>query len=239
MKTLSWILPLIFFSSLGISASDDEGIGQEYIKSSKYPKFSLSGEYNFLRHGKFLGEKGIASDIGGAWGGSLSIEVGLYKYMNAGAIFSTTIGDIRTNAEPLHFRFSLFAKPLVSIKDRVIFFGRFGGGLSVMAANPKFHFINIGTTATQNRILELYGESPMSHSMLNPGGNAFATVGAEFFPFSRVGIALEWGIRADLYYIKNETMLEQIIKLGDKKSGPSIKYLGYDMPLTLTVHIIL
>lgn len=218
------------------------GIGQEYIKASKYPKFSLTGEYSFFRHGKFLGVPGVEKGMDNAFGGGLSIETGVYKYLNAGASFSSTIGKVKTQSEPLHFRFTLFAKPLISIKDRVTFFSRIGGGLSVMGLNPLMHFSKKGSMAVKERLVSTYGlneQNTSPYSLLNPGVNAMATIGAEVFPFSRVGIALEWGIRTDLYYISSQSILDDVLGADTGGNKPSIKYLSYEMPLTLTVHIIL
>lgn len=239
MKTVFSALAIVFLTHFGVSAAEDVGIGQEQIKSIRFPKISVSADYNLNRYGKFLGESEISSKIEGAWGFGLAFDVGLLKYLNAGAGFSTTIGNVMKHKEPIQTRLTLFAKPIIPINERMTIFGRFGGGLSVMFLNPHMHFATVADASVKRNLKATYGDQ--DYGLINPGGNALATVGIEFFPFSRMGLALEWGIQADIYYISKTKFIEQVLgKETVTKNAPNaIKYLAFEMPLTLTLHFIL
>lgn len=237
MKSLFRVIILLFIAAS--AASEEIAIGQEHIKPNRFPKISFAGEYNVFRHGKFLGESDIATDIDPAFGAAVFFDVNLLKYLNAGAGFSSTIGNLRKDREPVHLRFSLFAKPIFAINDRITIFSRIGGGLSIMGSSPLYHFKRIGSGALKRQLGEIYGSQ--GYALASPGINGMATIGVEYFPFSRFGFAFEWGIRTDLYYSGRSNLIGDIIEqdLSDAKAPSSIKYFGFEMPLALTVHVIL
>lgn len=239
MKAVFKVLAIIFFAHFGWPATEEVGIGQEYIKSIRYPKISPSFDYSFLRSARFLGERDISTRIDNTWGAGLAFDVGLLKYLNAGAGFSLTTGNGSKPYQPYQTRFTVFAKPLIPINERLTFFGRFGGGLSVLVQSPLLHFQMIGADSFKHKLEETYGDQ--DYAFFSPGGNILATVGVEYFPFSRFGLALEWGLRADLYYVPQTKLLENFMgKKTAKKNAPSsIKYLSFDLPLILTLHVIL
>lgn len=234
-KVIIYIL-LVYWPALSVLAGDEVGIGQETVRPLKYPKFSLSGDYNIGK--RFLGfaDSGLRFNLPPRFGAALSFEAGLHKYFNAGALVGFNIPtDIVRYGEPLHYRLSLFAKPYFSLSDRIGFFARVGGGISASSGSMNGWLARFPDAKT--KLQSVYRGAHYSFSSF--GGNAFATLGLEFFPVSRVGLALEAGIRADIFYAKKEEY-RGFSDEGTKPSGPSwLSYLLYEFPLGLTLHIIL
>lgn len=240
VKKILWLIVGLFISQAIFSETQEVGIGEEIIKPLEYPKASLVGDYSFYRKAHFLGEEGIEAKLDNTFSYALAFETGLYRYLNAGAILSLTIGDIGTNAEPVHVRFSLFAKPLISLHERVSIYGRVGGGLGAMLLSPVMFFKKAFSGEVVSNISQVYGDQ--GYSMLSPGLNGFAAVGIEYFPISRMGLGVEFGIRADVYYVERSNFINNLLGTTSNRPGETpkqIMYLNYDLPLALTLHFII
>lgn len=181
-------------------ADAEEAIGKERIKPLDYPKVSFSFEYDALRKMQTFGEKGSTSDLGEQHGYWLSFEASLYKYMNAGAAFSLNLPIVPT--DPTNSRLTLFAKPFIPLHERFAVFARVGGGIGGMFAG-----LLAGAT-----------------------GHALGSVGVEYFPFSRLGIAVEYGLRTELIRAKS---------IMDRSGSDPIMLLFYETPVALSMLIIL
>lgn len=225
------------FLAINVFAQDGE-IGRETITPIEFPKFSVAGEYATLRNARFLGEDNISSSLEGNFGTVVSFDVGLAKYFNAGAGFSGSIGNVMEK-ESAFLRFFMFAKPVFPIYERVSIFARLSAGASVMIFSPLRLFEEKAEPRVRQQIKRVY--DAQQYTEMSPGLNGGATVGVEFFPFSRFGFAFEWGIRTDFIYLRKSNLLDRLLKQdSENPNAPnSIKYLGIDMPLTLTLHIIL
>ena len=236
MKTFRQIFALIFFSLCTLA--QDVDIGQEQIKPIEFPKFTLSSDYSVGRFGKFLGEDNISANLPSEFGAGISFDVGLFRYFNAGAGFSATFGNV-LKSEPIYLRFDIFGKPVIRLHDRVSIFGRFGVGPSILIVNPIRLHRDISTARVVRAMDRIYGEQ--QYAELGPGVHGSALIGVEAFPFSRFGIAIEFGVRADFFYLGKSDLLEKISKQKfSKASAPaSIKYFSYEFPIMLSLHIIL
>jgi hypothetical protein len=235
---------LLYFFSLQLNAEHNFAIGEEVIKPINYPKFSLSGEYNFMRHVAILGYSDFNVKASNNYGAALSFETGLYKYLNAGAIISSSFLSPKEDNEPFYLRFSLFAKPVFSFLDCLSIYGRFGGGLSVGAyGNVLTHLTGLSRGQSAD-MASMLGNSQDYKYVLFPGLNGSATIGLEYFPISRFGIGIEWGIRANIFYFRQENVREGSI---DGETGEVYVLKGpkalfsviYETPLMLTFHVIL
>ncbi|MCA9507419.1 MAG: hypothetical protein KC505_03235 [Myxococcales bacterium] len=234
----------LFFIFLILSNTDllaeDASFGEEYILPLKYPKFFASTDYNMMRnfHG-FLSSK-LRHSFDNNWNLKFGFDVGLYKYFNAGVILSNTIPKNFTNAkfEPIFMHFSLYGKPYLPLGNRFSVFTRFGGGISISLVNILHHLRKNGSDTLRQEIRNLYHEQ--GYADLSPGAHAFASIGMEVFPFSRLGLALECGIQAEYYYSSKGSSLVSL--LGDnkieKRAPSSLQYLIYQMPITLSLSFI-
>lgn len=101
-------------------------IGEEYIEPLKYPKFSLGLDYALNSQARKLEKSAPINKIEREFAGLLSIETGLYKYLNGGALFSI---NFPAKKDPMRVRLALFAKPYIPLGERFSLFARLGGGL--------------------------------------------------------------------------------------------------------------
>jgi hypothetical protein len=192
-------LAFVLFSTAWCWA-DEVAIGKERIEPLKYPKFSLTYEYDFFRKMRTLGDDASTSDLRNQQGIALSFEASLYKYLNAGAAFTVNIPSILK--DPVHLRLALFAKPFIPLGERFDLFARLGFGLGGMLAG-----LAAGAAV---------------HSA--------GSVGIEYFPWSRLGLALEYGLRAELI---------RLTAITDKENS-NAKWLAiYETPVAMTLHLIL
>lgn len=250
MRSFNVMLILALFSSANIGAFEDVRIGEEIIKPISYPKFSLMGQYNWIRQGSILG-KDITTPLFSTFGGGLALDVGLYKYMNAGVIISTNAGKVLKDSEPVYSRLTVFARPLFTFFDRLNLFSRLGGGLSVLSGTLigfgplPGNLQVVGSASVRRKLDQSFDKSAVSHSLFNPGIHGVATIGIEYFPFSRFGVALEWGIWADFIFIGESAFFNQLNEEGARHGQPlkpraqPFRYFSYDLPLTLTLSFIL
>jgi len=231
---LSLLVPILSFP---LFAAEPLGIGQEKVIPIMYPKFSLTGDYSMAR--KFIGlaDSKLRENLDNEFGSALSFEAGLYKYFNAGALFSFNMPTNITKSLPFHLRLSLFAKPLIPLGERVSFFSRVGGGISSIICHPSLNYklAAKGSEAIRAEIERVYDEQ--SYDAFGFGGNAFASIGIEYFPFSRVGLALEGGIRAEIVSAKKNPPPP---RMPPKQATPNwLSYFVYGFPVSLTLQIIL
>lgn len=203
MKKALSLAFVMLIASLSWSESEEVEIGKESIEPLNYSKFSLASEYSSLRRQKNFADVGPTSELPNQFAFALLFEAPLYKFMNAGGIFSVNIPPTLTH--PIHLRLALFAKPFIPMGERFSLFARAGGGIGAMFAG-----IAVGG-----------------------GVHALTNVGIEYFPFSRLGIAVEYGVRAEL-------MRASLLDLGKDKEQGDAKYLiSYEMPLTLSINLVL
>lgn len=139
--------------------------------------------------------------------------------------------------EPLHLRLSLFGKPYFALNNRFAVFGRLGMGIS-SAMTPlgmKFYLEQKSSDQTLMALNRVYKQG--SYSAFAAGGNVIASLGVEYFPFSRVGIAFEAGIRAEIFRASRTQNL--LTRKTDTKAPLSFWYMTYEYPISLMLHIIL
>lgn len=241
MKIVLQVLLIIFLGDINvllaeIPAGQEEKIGHEYIESSEYPKFSVMGQYGFNKFGKILGHEGMSGKAKGDFGGGLLFDVPLNKYFAAGAGISVSMRNAK-KGDPIISRFSFLARPKISFFNKLTLFARFGLGLDVMLLQPLVQLSEVNDDVRQ-RVGETFG-SGVRIALASPGINAGATIGIEYFPISRIGFSVEWGIRADLFHIRKSELLERY-GIVDPIIPPNyFNYFVYDMPLMATIHIIL
>ncbi len=240
MKKNLFIPAVLFITIISLAVysveSEDMALGEEYIQPLRYPKSSATFEYTMLRNFHGFGSENLKTNLPDNLGVALSFEAGLYKYLNAGALFSASIAHTPHRSAPTHMRMSLFAKPYIPIGDRVSFFSRLGGGLTVSFLNYLVYF-NSNKASYSNFNSDIFGAQ--EYALFPFGGNIMATIGVEYFPFSRVGLAFECGFRGDFIYAKKSHFLTDLGVDATKKDSPnSFSYLVYELPLMLTLQVI-
>lgn len=238
VKKAYFLIIALWLTSSGIFAQDDM-LGQEFIKPLKYPKFSLSGDYNLLRRFHGFADPALRANLKNAFGATLSFETGLYKYFNAGALFSAFIPAEFLKSEPVHIRFALFAKPYYPITNNFAVFGRITGGIST-AMGMMMGYIGETHSSDLNQALRKVYQG-QQYSLMAPGIVGSATIGLEYFPFSRFGLAFETGIRVETFFVlKGNALIEHFTEKNQSGVGPrSFNYMVYEIPLALTLHFIL
>lgn len=230
------LLILIFvFSSIKGFSAEEIRLGEEYIEPVRFPRFSLSGEYVMTR--KFLGfsSSDLRADLGNRFESVLLFEANIYKYFNAGGLFSCSFSAIK-KGEPLAFKFGMFAKPFFPLGSRVALYARVSAGLAVDIAFG-------GGAASYYG--EQVGKSVMDRVYLGQeykgwpaGAFGAATIGIEAFPLSRLGLAFEWGIRSTVELAMKSMPMMQEIK--DVPGAPGVfSFMYYEMPLMFTLHYII
>lgn len=200
MKKALYLVFAMLTTSFLVWADADDAIGKERIKPHDYPKFAFSVEFDVLRKVKILGENGSTRDLRDQHGYTLAFEASLYKYLNAGAAFTVNIPSIIT--DPVNLRLGLFAKPFIPLHERVDVFARVGGGLGGM----------------------------MAGILVGAAGHAMGSLGIEYFPLSRLGLAVEYGLRAELIRAR---------PLGNNSDGKATMMMFYETPIALSLLMIL
>ena len=117
---------LVFLLCSTIFGAEEIKIGEEYIEPLKYPKFSLGLDYVLNSKTRKLENAAPYSNEIREIGGQLSIEAGLYKYLNGGALFFL---NFPAKKDPVRIRLALFAKPYIPLGERFSLFARAGGGI--------------------------------------------------------------------------------------------------------------
>lgn len=239
MKILIFLITS--FIHLNLAADQAFSLGEEYIEPLKYPKFSLIGDTGLVRNFVSFQDKKLNTKLANNWGAGLGVDVGLYKYFNAGFMFTSNIPlETSKTIEPILFRFTLVAKPYVPIGDRFGLFARLGGGFGVSIFNELDHLRKTSNTEYLGKIKDIYYNQ--AYSLFAPSMNAMATIGLEVFPFSRFGISAEWGIRGEFVFASKGNAAQNALagsKQDDPRAPKNFHYLVYDMPLMLNLHIIL
>lgn len=230
---------ILFLLMFGAGLAQAEDIGEEYIQPLKYPKLSLMGEYGIWRNYQGF-SKELHAPLPNEWGGGIGIDVGLYRYMNAGVLFSNNFAsDIKTDRSPFYIRVALFAKPFIPIGNRFSIFSRIGGGFSVAVSNMLEHLYRTGSNEVVERLHRVYKNQ--DYAELAPGANAMVSLGIEAFPFTRFGLSLEWVVRAEYFYCSRGSAVKELME--ESKSDPlapnTFHYLKFDAPIFLNFHIIL
>lgn len=227
----------IFLLSLSLLCSPiisehPTSIGEETILPLKYPKFSLMADYGLKRSFHGFDDVKLREKLSASYNAFLSFEAGLYKYLNAGAAIGFNAPAFRKN-EPLHIRLLLFAKPYVALGERVALFARLGGGISsaLSGSSIKGHFMKVGSNSIKAELLRVYKDGSYD---LAYGAITQASIGIEYFPFTRVGISLEGGIRSE-FFRANKDMYGN----SSTEAPAALNYMIYEFPIGLTLHIII
>ena len=236
------LIALGFAISTWAMELEQVAIGEEYIQPLRYPKFAAAFEYGMMRKYHGLEDSRLRADLPNNFGVSLITEAAPYKYLNAGGLFSLNLPrSFEHEFQPIHMRLALFAKPYIPLGDRISIFGRFGGGLTVSMLNYLRWSPLMDRENFPKLISEIYGIQ--EYSNFPWGANLMTTIGLEAFLLERVGLAVEWGFRADYIYASKGSMLERFInQQGQKPTGrePNARtYFIYEMPLMFNLEIIL
>lgn len=243
MKNLGFLVALVLSAS-SYGASKFEQIGEEVIIPSEYPKFSLFGKYNSFRHGSIRGQD-IQTDLSSFFGGGAYIDVPLYDNFSAGAILNFDINANAKEFDSIVARFSMFARPKISFFDCLTIFSRLGFGPSVFIGLPHDIIMEHASTDVVNRMQGTYNarinQAALKYSPINPGVHGLATIGLEYFPTSRLGLSLEWGIWADYIFVSESKIVGGYIErnLHEDRHPDPYNYLVYEMPFILSLNIIL
>ncbi len=238
VKKLLCIITFLFCCISNLYAETKMDLEEEFIKPLRYPKFSIMGDYNLVRHFHGFADKALRHSLENYFGATLAFESGLYKYLNAGALFSFTIPQ--SLKDSAHMRFALFAKPYIPITNNFSIFTRFGGGLTSSAGSSILLKLNdYKSPAFTSALMRIY--EGQQYSSFAPGALAMASIGFEYFPFSRLGLLFEAGIRAEIFYAsKGDMLLESALGKNDASKGlKALAYMTYEVPLALTLNIIL
>jgi hypothetical protein len=228
-----WFLVVLMAGN--VIALEDVGIGQERIVPLHYPKFSLGADYSVWRHFHGLADERIRFGLENRMDYTMSFEAGLLKYLNAGAMFLVSDSKM-IKGEPLDIKLGLFAKPLVPIGERFALFGRVSAGLAVSITFQNSSFLYYSVLDSGKNFKDIY--HGQDYAGWPFGGFGAATIGLEYFLFSRVGLAFEWGINATI--TRANINVPGITKNTVTPGVPSsFNYLIYEMPLMLTLHVIL
>lgn len=231
------LLAAVVLPSLVAAVEQEEAIGEEYITPLTYPKFSLGGSYLFNRRFHGFADPALRYGINSIYSTTLGMEVGLYRYMNAGGQFNVDMAEVK-KGEPISMSLTLFAKPYISIGERISLFMRMGGGLSYgfNTVSNILDYLSQNYSLYSSDIQRVYkGQNYMSSLY---GGQGMASVGIDVYPFSRVGISFEFGIRASLMRAhRNVPLLQNPSNVQEAPSALNV--LLYEMPLALSINAIL
>lgn len=242
MRYLILLVSLIY-STASLTEPPADRIGEEFITPIAYPKYNFYGAYSGLRWG--LMDHKIYSPLRNTFPAGVGFDVGLYKYFNAGAMLSIALGDVSKTQLP-YGRLSLFGRPQITFFDRLSIFSKIGGGLSFFLGRPDAYLSSINDQLAG--IKDYFFET----KDINAGLNGIATIGIEYFPFSRVGLSVEWGIWADYFLVRHvpsEKWREEDSRERGREGrgseglwrdkGKNYGFLSYEFPVMLTLSIIL
>lgn len=235
----NWLWVATFLLSLPLIGKEELALGEETIKPLKYPKFSLSADYNLNRKYHGFADSSLRINLENRLSAALSFEAGLYKYFNAGALVGFNIPTGIAKGEPLHYRLDLFAKPYVALGERFSLFSRLGAGISAAQGN-LLQYLSQKNDSNQATLQKVFLGTQYEHFAF--GGNAFAVAGFEYFPWSRFGLVFEAGMRAEILRNNKSTHQwgrEKLAERGVKEAPSSFSYLIYEFPIGLMLHIIL
>ncbi len=240
MRNLGIFLALVF-SAASFAEYKLEPIGEEVILSSEYPKVLFFGKVNSGRRVGIAG-KDLSIPFSPSVGGGMLIDVGLFEYFSAGAMF---FGDY--SSHPVHgfesFSTTLdfFARPKISFFDCLTLYSRLGIGASVLMGIPAILFKN-NATGNASSIIATEFSSP-HYGFAHPGVNASASIGVEYFPIPRIGLSFEAGISSTYYHVtKSDIMREVARDLGGHSLEDGAKPFwlsSLEIPIMLSLNIIL
>lgn len=225
--------------SCTLVALDEVGIGQEYVTPLSYPKFSLSADHSIARYYRGFADPSLHYKLNNRYGGALSFEAGLLKYLNAGGLITFSLSDLKDKGEPIDLRMGLFAKPIIPLGNRFALFGRTAIGLTLPFPANYSPINYLVKTSDDFKAAKKSIFKDQQYQGFAYGGFGSAAVGIEFFPISRLGLALEWGIRADIIHIGRKRPVGNEIPEAKDGAPQSFNYMMYEMPLMLTLHAIL
>lgn len=234
MKKMVCLLAVSVMLS-NMATSRDFDIGEERVESVFYPKASISVDYSTFRKFHGFADDTLRINLENRFDAAILFEAGLYRYFNAGAIFGGSFSNMK-KGEPLDLRLGLFAKPFFPIGDRFAIFTRFAGGIAVHAALYPSAIEFYDSKDEEKNMGRVY--KGQGYYNIPYGGFGSATIGAEYFIFSRLGLAFEWGIRTTLLH--GERSVPFILKNDKDVPGApsSFNFMNYEMPFSLTLHAI-
>ncbi|HXW53258.1 MAG TPA: hypothetical protein VEL47_04040 [Myxococcota bacterium] len=235
MRFIQLVLMSILLCSSLDASSHDLGIGDEYIAPLRYPRALIGADYMINRRFHGFADSALRTPLKNQFSGSLAFEAGLVKYFNAGAFFAGNVSNM-IKAEPLFMRMGVFAKPYIGLGERVSIFSRCAAGLAWGAfGNYAAHLLGL-YPEMKDEVDRVYKGQAYSSGPYGFFGQA--SIGIEYFPFSRVGLALEFGVRASLYRASRNILLQE--KVEDVPGAPSaFNFMVYELPAGLTLQIIL
>lgn len=233
-----WLLLIISFHQCALAY--DLKIGQERIAPLAYPKFSVSGDYTFGRWFRGLADESLHGKLDNRFGAVMSVEAGLVKYFNAGALFTLSFSEVSTKGEPIDLRLGLFAKPYFDFTDYASIYLRAALGVSVPVFGHAIKSLE-GRFAKSDTLKAAYEKIYRGQQYLGSpyGGFGSVAVGVEYFPWPRFGVGVEWGIRADIFHVSRKNPRDGAMPESVSDAPSSFNYMMYEMPFMLTVHAIL
>jgi hypothetical protein len=229
----SWTFCLALFAQ-----EQELPVGEETVKPLKYPKTFFGFDYGMKRKFHGFNDQSLRLELPESYKGNLGLEVGLYKYLNAGSIISF---DVHRENEllPINLSLSFYAKPQIPLGERFAIFSRLSGGLSLDLIGMANYLAksSIGT-----KFASIYGGSSF-YSLLPYGVTGYASLGLEYFFLSRVGVSIEGGIRTVI--IRAEKSDKILNAFGDDqakaqyvKAPKNFDYMTYDFPITVNLSFI-
>lgn len=213
--------------------AQDFVIGEEVVEPLYYPKFTVAGEYGLNRKFHGFADPKLRAELDRVFEVTLSFEAGLAKYFNAGGLYGLSIHGL---SKPIHMRFGLFAKPQIPLGSRFAVYSRIAAGLAVdLAFFPTANEYYGWFDKERNYERVFRGQK---YNALPFGGFGSAALGFEVFPFTRFGLALEWGIRASLLHGRRSAPF--LPQVPNKANAPSsFNYMLYSFPVSLSLHFII
>jgi hypothetical protein len=216
-------------------------LGKETILPLEFPKFTLGGEYNVFRHFHAFNDSGLKRDLNNSYGANFYAEVGWLRYLNAGLIVSLTASSPFLGGSNIG-RLGLFIKPYLPLGSRVSLFSRISAGPSIAI----FHYLNglqMGAIFPASHEESQQIEDRYSHNdywPLSLGFHGIAALGAEFFITQRIGLVLESAFRLDMLWAKQFNFQGGTKPTTTGKPAATwFHYMIYDIPVMLSMHIIL
>jgi hypothetical protein len=230
------LIVLTFFGLVSSAAMGESfGVGDSYIASFNYPKFSVGSDISVLRHYVGFADKSLRMRLPNRFDGDISFEAGILKYMNLGAIFSGSLSDIK-NHEPIDYRMGLFVKPFFSLHQRVAFFSRLTGGLVVSLCINGPASLYYAKEDDQENLKAIYQDQDYKNFPV--GGFLSAAIGVEVFLLSRLGLTIESGVRASFFHTGKKMPFmdppKYIAGVPD-----SFNFMTYEVPVSVILHVIL
>lgn len=212
-----FLYALSFFALKALS--DEIPLGEEKIYPLEFSKSYVAYDLNIIDKNIYgLNGSNISKKIKASLKTNyqLAFEMGLNKYFNAGGTF-----QVEEVSDSFLVGASLFLKPHFKITDKWAIFSKFRAGLlhsgGMMEIDPsKFDTVYNG-------------------SSYYPAGFGFplgASAGIDFFPWSRIGLFAEWGLKSSfIFFLKDRS--------NNIGNGPKVmSYVINNFPITTGIYII-